>query len=92
MKKVIIVTSLLLGGCASDPIKLVAPEYKVVNIPEDFYNCPVMTKFPKPENLTNQQVGSLLLTVQQNNVKCKNSLDNIRKYMEEAEKSVSSKK
>jgi len=92
MKRMLLISTLLLGGCASDPIKLVAPEYKVVKIPEDFYDCPVTTKFPKPENLTNQQVGTLLLTVQQNNIKCKNSIDNIRKYMEEAEKSVSAKK
>lgn len=92
MKRLLLLTSLLLGGCASDPIKLVAPEYKVVKIPEDFFDCPVITKFPKAENLTNQQVGTLLLTVQQNNIKCKNSVDNIKKYMEEAEKSVSNKK
>ena len=83
---------LVLGGCAADPIKLVAPEYKVVKVPEDFYNCPVMKKFPNPEKLTNQQVGTLLLTAQQNNIKCKNSLDNIKKYMDEAEKTVTEKK
>lgn len=92
MKKLILLSTLFLAGCASDPIKLIAPEYKVVKIPEDFYDCPVINKFPKPENLTNQQVGSLLLTVQQNNIKCNNSLNNIKKYMDEAEKSVSSKK
>jgi hypothetical protein len=92
MKRMLLLSTLLLAGCASDPIKLVAPEYKVVKIPEDFYNCPITTKFPKAENLTNQQVGSLLLTVQQNNIKCKNSLDNIKRYMEEAEKTISTKK
>ena len=92
MKKIILLSTLLLGGCASDPIKLISPEYKVVKIPQDFYNCPVTTKFPKTEDLTNQQVGSLLLSSQQNNIKCKNSLDNIKKYMDEAEKSVLSKK
>jgi len=92
MKKVsVIIGALFLSGCASDPIKLVAPEYKIVKPPEDFYNCPTVKRFPKPETLTNQQVGSLLITLEKNNLVCKNSLDSIKDYMDQAEAQLKKK-
>jgi len=91
MKKVAILSLILLGGCASDPIKLVAPEYKLVKPPEDFYQCPTVKKFPKPETLTNQQVGSLLITLEKNNLVCKNSIDSIKDYMDQAEAQLKKK-
>jgi hypothetical protein len=92
MKKMILLSALLLTGCAGEPIKLLAPEYKVVKIPDTLYECPTIKKFPDAEKLTNQQVGSLLIKVQKNNMMCKNSLDSIKKYMNEAETTVSAKK
>jgi len=91
MKKVAILSLILLGGCASDPIKLVAPEYKLVKPPEDFYQCPTVKKFPKPETLTNQQVGSLLITLEKNNLVCKNSINSIKDYMDQAEAQLKKK-
>ena len=92
MKKILLLSTLLLAGCQSTQIKLVSPEYKVVKIPEQLYECPTVKKFPDADKLTNQQVGSLLIKVQKNNMICKNSLDGIKKYMEEAEATVSAKK
>jgi uncharacterized protein YcfL len=93
MKKVLILSLLALTGCASEePIKLLAPEYKVVKIPEQLYVCPVVKNFPDANSLTNKQVGGLLVNVQKNNMICKNSLDSIKKYMDEAEATVSAKK
>jgi hypothetical protein len=92
MKKVLLLSTLLLAGCASDPIKLLSPEYKVVKIPETLYDCPTIKKFPDADKLTNQQVGSLLIKVQKNNMVCKNSLDSIKKYMDEADTTISTKK
>jgi hypothetical protein len=93
MKKVLLVSLLLtLTGCADDSIKLLAPEYKIVKIPEQLYVCPVVKNFPDASHLTNKQVGGLLVNVQKNNMICKNSLDSIKKYMDEAEATVSAKK
>ena len=93
MKKVLLVSLLALTGCASEePIKLLAPEYKVVKIPEQLYVCPVVKNFPDADKLTNKQVGGLLIDVQKNNMICKNSIDSIKKYMDEAEATISDKK
>ena len=92
MKKMILLSVLLLGGCSNESVKLLSPEYKVVKIPESLYECPTIKKFPDADKLTNQQVGSLLIKVQKNNMMCKNSLDGIKKYMNEAEATVSAKK
>ena len=90
-KLLLIVATVFLSGCAGEPIKLLAPEYKVVKIPDTFYECPTIKKFPDANKLTNQQVGSLLIKAQKNNMMCKNSLDNIKKYVTEAEKTVAKK-
>jgi len=92
MKKIVLLSVLLLGGCSNESVKLLSPEYKVVKIPESLYECPTIKKFPDADKLTNQQVGSLLIKVQKNNMICKNSLDGIKKYMNEAEATVSAKK
>ena len=88
----ILVCGLLLGGCSNESVKLLSPEYKIVKIPESLYECPTVKKFPDADKLTNQQVGSLLIKVQKNNIICKNSLDGIKKYMEEGEATVATKK
>lgn len=75
---------LFLAGC-STPVKLLVPEAKVVQVPADFYNCPVEKKFPNAKTLTNAQVGSLLLKLHQNNVTCANSLNNIKDFLAKAE-------
>jgi hypothetical protein len=92
MKKIVVcLAALTLAGCGTAP-KLLAPEYKVVTVPEDLYQCPVKKKFPESRGLTNQQVGSLILELQKNNLTCKNSLDNIKAYLAEAEAKTSKKK
>jgi hypothetical protein len=93
MKKIILISSILfLSGCASTPVKLIAPEYKVVKVPDELYNCPIEKQFPKSSKLTNEQVGQVILKLQKNNMTCKNSLDSIHQYLEEAEAKTSKKK
>lgn len=87
MKKLLIISCLALAGCTSE-LKLIAPEYKIVKAPAELYNCPVEKKFPKADTLTERQVGVLLLKLQRNNVACKNSIDAIQKFYDEAEKTV----
>ena len=93
MKKIALISSMLfLAGCASSPIKLIAPEYKVVKVPNELYNCPIEKQFPNTVKLTNEQVGQLILKLQKNNMTCKNSLDAIHEYLNEAEAKTSKKK
>ena len=92
MKKLIIIlAALTLSGCASNPIKLIAPEYVVIKVPDELYNCPSVTKFPKTDNLTNEEVGQLILKLQKNNMVCKNSLDTVHQYLNDAETKVKKK-
>ncbi len=85
--RVLVVCALALGlaGCASTPVKLLTPEYKVVQVPEELYKCLVEKKFPDPKKLTNAQVGSLLLKLQNNNVTCANSMNAIKDYLAQAQ-------
>lgn len=87
MKKLLLLSCLFLAGCGSD-IKLIAPEYKIVKAPDDLYDCPVEKKFPKADTLTERQVGVLLLKLQRNNLTCKNSIEAVKKFYDEAEKTV----
>lgn len=87
MKKFVVAIGLVVAGC-STPVKLIAPEARVIAVPPDYYNCPVETKFPNTNNLTNKQVGSLILKLHQNNVTCKNSLDSIKQYLDNAQATV----
>jgi len=92
MKKCLLLFPLLLTGCSQTAVQLLAPEYKIVKAPDELYNCPVETQFPKSETLTNKQVGNLVLKLQKNNVTCKQSLDNVHKFYDDAEKTINEKK
>ena len=88
MKKLAFLACFFLAGCQSE-LHLIAPEYKIVKAPDNLYACPVEKKFPKVDTLTEQQVGTLILKLQRNNLTCKNSLDSIQKFYDDAEKTVS---
>lgn len=92
MKKLILLLPLLLTGCSQTAVQLLAPEYKIVKAPDDLYNCPVETKFPKADTLTNKQVGNLLIKIQKNNVTCKERLDAVKQFYDDAEKTVNEQK
>jgi len=91
MKKILLLAlTPFLAGCLSTPKpNLISVEYKVVKAPDDLYNCPIETRFPKSDTLTNQQVGALILKLQKNNVACKNSMNALKKFYDDAEQTVS---
>jgi hypothetical protein len=91
MKRLLILSVLLLTACQHTAVSLIAPEYKVVKASDDLYKCPQVTKFPEPETLTDQQVGNLILKLQGNNIICKNSLDSLHKFYDDADKTLQSK-
>jgi hypothetical protein len=79
-------------GCAASPKpELITTKYKVVMPPEDFYNCPSITKFPNAATLTDEQVGQLLVKLQTSNVKCKRNIEAIRTYLRNAKKTIEGK-
>jgi hypothetical protein len=92
MKKLILLLPLLLTGCSQTAVQLIAPEYKVIKAPDDMYNCPVETKFPKADTLTNKQVGQLILKLQKNNITCKQKMEAVKQFYNDAEKTVSEQK
>lgn len=92
MKKLALLLPLLLTGCSQTAVQLIAPEYKIVKAPDDMYTCPVETKFPKPDTLTNKQVGALILKLQKNNVTCKQKMDAVKQFYDDAEKTVNEQK
>jgi len=89
---IIIPLALILSACATKEVKLVAPEYKVIKAPDDFYKCPTVTKFPNPSTLTEKELGQLLVKQQRYNVTCKNNIEAIRKFYEDAEKTLAANK
>jgi hypothetical protein len=92
MKYFLLLVPLVLTGCSQTAAQLLAPEYKIVKAPDDLYNCPVVTKFPNSETLTNKQVGNLITKLQHNNLICKQSLDTVHQFYDDAEKTVNDKK
>lgn len=92
MKRLLLLLPLLLTGCSQTAVQLLAPEYKIVKAPDDLYNCPIETKFPNPDTLTNKQAGNLLLKVQTNNSICKNNMNALKQFYDDAEKTVNEQK
>jgi len=87
---VLVTISVMVASCQS--ANLIAPEYKFVKAPEGLYNCPVEKSFPKEDTLTDKQVGSLILKLQRNNVICKNSLNAVHTFYNDAEQTINNKK
>ena len=92
MKRFLILLPLLLTGCSQTAVQLIAPEYKVIKAPDTMYECPVETKFPKADTLTNKQVGALIIKLQKNNLTCKQRMEAVKKFYDDAEKTLSEQK
>lgn len=87
MKIFVIPLVLLLAGCSLSP-KLIVPENKVVLPPDNLYNCPIVKTFPKAATLTNEELGTLIIKLQKNNLTCKQSLDAVKQFLDEADKKI----
>lgn len=78
---------LLLGGCAADPI-MVRTQRTVVVIPADSLFVCNRVEIPPTSNLTDIQVAGFIASLYQQNRQCKNSLDAIRTFLEDAKKAA----
>ena len=75
--------ALLLAGCQGQP-NLISKQYVGIQIPSDFYTCPAIKNYPNYKTLTDSQVAKILVDMERNIEKCRNSLNAIRTYMKEA--------
>ena len=86
--------ALLLAGCGGTlPAQIVIKEVPRVVIPADeMYNCPVITSLPNPATLTDLEVAQLIVMLKKDISICKNSMDDIKLYLEDAKKRIESSK
>lgn len=92
MKKLIPLVALVLSGCQTADVQMLTVKEQVVITPsESMYNCPTISSLPDPKTLTDLQVAKLLFELNKNNSVCKNSITSIKKYLEEAKKTVEKK-
>ena len=84
MKKLIIL-SLLLAGCQST---VPTTRLQVVTPPDQMYDCPIKTKWPNWQHLNDTDVSKTIVELYKNNNRCKNSVDAIRKYLNDAKTQI----
>jgi len=85
MKKVLVLF-LLLAGCQSTAVS--TTKLRVVTPPEQMYDCPIKTKWPNWQKLNDTDVAKTIVELYKNNVRCKDSVDAIRKYLADAKAQI----
>lgn len=88
MRYIIILSLLLLIGCGNQSFILRSPRNVLVTPEEGMYNCEVVNTFPDTSTLTDTQVARFIVTLYQNNMQCRNSLDAIREFLENARTTI----
>jgi uncharacterized protein YcfL len=87
MKKLLVLSAIFLAGCQS--AQIVTTEKQIVIIPsESMYNCPTVSSYPNPKTLTDIEVAKLIVQLDRYNKICKNSIDSIKIYLQNAKKTV----
>lgn len=89
MKYLLITVSvMLLAACDPPQPILVKPEAKVFVPDEQYFVCPTIDQFPDPATLSDGQVAALLINLDTNNRTCKESIQEIRRQLLAAKKSL----
>jgi len=90
MKKLLLVSVLFIGGCQTT--QMITTKEQIVILPTvNMYNCPTISSYPNPSTLTDVQVAKLIVQLDKYNKTCKNSIESIRKYLEDAKTTVEKK-
>jgi len=89
MKKILLLSTLLIAGCQSTLVT--TKEQFVVTPSASMYNCPTVNSYPDPKKLTDIEVAKLIVQLDRYNKVCKNSIDSIRTYLENAKKTIEKK-
>lgn len=88
MRRFVLVAPFLLIGCASEPV-VVRSTQQVVIMPErSMFNCPTIATFPDSRTLTDVQVARLIVQLYQNNTVCRNSMNTLREFLENAKRTA----
>jgi hypothetical protein len=92
MKKLIALLAILaLSACGKpDSVVVTSPRHMVVMPAEEMFICDPADPFPDPETLTDIRAARIMGQLYQNNVKCRRSLIAIKKFLEDAKKTVES--
>lgn len=88
MRYVFILSLLLLVGCSNQSFTIRSTQNVLVTPEEGMYNCEVVDTFPDTTTLTDTQVARFIVTLYQNNVQCRNSIDAIRTFLENARATI----
>jgi hypothetical protein len=88
MRKFVLVAPLFLVACASEPVVVRSTQYQVVMPQESMFNCPTVASFPDSRTLTDVQVARLIVQLYQNNTTCRNSMNTLRQFLENAKKTA----
>ena len=88
MRKIVLVAPLLLAACASEPVVVRSTQQIVVMPQESMFNCPTVATFPETRTLTDVQVARLIVQLYQNNTTCKNSMNTLRQFLENAKRTA----
>jgi uncharacterized protein YcfL len=78
---------LLLVGCAAEPVVVRTQQVVVVMPADNLFVCN-RVEIPPTSNITDIQVAAFIANLYQQNRQCKNSLDAIRTFLEDAKKSM----
>jgi hypothetical protein len=89
MRTVLILSLLFLAACGNETMMIRSTRNVVITPDEGMYNCQVTDTFPDSATLTDVQVARLIVSLYQNNVQCRNSLDAIKTFLENARQTVS---
>jgi uncharacterized protein YcfL len=88
MRYVFILSLLLLVGCSNQSFTIRSTQNVLVTPEEGMYNCEIVDTFPDTTTLTDTQVARFIVTLYQNNVQCRNSIDAIRTFLENARATI----
>jgi hypothetical protein len=89
MKKIILLVAVILLASCNDTKQVVTTyRHMVVHPDEAMYYCPVVKHFPNWNTLTDSQVAKLIVQLHKNNLTCKSSIESIRKFLDDADKSI----
>ena len=86
MKKLLLLSLLLLAGCNEEKQIIYTYRWAVVHPDEAMYNCPVLKEFPNWKTLTDAQVAKVVVQLYKNNLTCKSSIESIREFLDKEEK------
>lgn len=80
---------LLLSACGKpDSVVVTSSKYMVVMPDKEMFVCDPADPFPQAETLTDVIVAKTITNLYQNNVKCRQSIVVIQKFLEDAKKMI----